>query len=238
MSFSLHLAKAAEEYGLSLTEKQMCQFDQYYHLLIEWNEKMNLTAITDPQEVAVKHIIDSLSCYKKELFSNNCSVIDVGTGAGFPGLPLKIFRSDIKLTLLDSLQKRTVFLRTVTEKIDLDEVKILHSRAEEDGQNKAYRGQYQIALSRAVARLNVLSELCLPFVAVGGYFIALKGAQYQEEIEEAQKAITLLGAKITEFKPVVLPGLEDKRAVIYIHKNAVTPSKFPRRPGIPEKKPL
>lgn len=238
MSFSQYLSEASEKYGLILSGKQISQFDAYYRLLIEWNQKMNLTAIVEPQEVAVKHIIDSLSCYKKEIFINECSVIDVGTGAGFPGLPLKIFRPDIKLTLLDSLQKRTVFLREITEKIGLEKVDVVHARAEEAGQKRQYRENYQVALSRAVARLNILCELCLPFVTVGGTFIALKGAQAQEELCEAKRSVALLGAQITDVHTVLLPGLDDKRAVIYIHKDTRTPDAYPRRPGIPEKKPL
>lgn len=238
MSFSQYLAEASEQYGLFLSDKQINQFDMYYRLLIEWNQKINLTAITEPQEVAVKHIIDSLSCYKEKIFTSRCSVIDVGTGAGFPGLPLKIFQPDIKLTLLDSLQKRTIFLREISEKLGLEEVDVIHARAEEAGQNRLYREKFQIALSRAVARLNILCELCLPFVTVGGTFIALKGAQAQEELSEAKKSVALLGAQIADVHSVLLPGLDDKRAVIYIHKDTRTPDIYPRRPGIPEKKPL
>lgn len=238
MSFSGCLEKAAVEYGIKLMPQQIAQFDQYYQLLIEWNEKINLTAITAPQEVAVKHIIDSLSCYREDLFPPGCKVIDVGTGAGFPGLPLKIFRPDIKLTLLDSLQKRLNFLQNVVEKVGLSEVDLVHARAEEGGQNRKYRGCYQVALSRAVARLNVLCELCIPFLVSGGYFIALKGAQFKEEVEEAKRAVTLLGAEVTAVEPVVLPGLTDKRAVIYLKKINETSPQYPRRPGTPEKKPL
>lgn len=236
--FAQALKTAADEYGLALTAKQITLFERYYELLIEWNEKMNLTAITDPQEVAVKHMIDSLSCYDKAYFPDNCTVIDVGTGAGFPGLPLKIFRPDIRLTLLDSLNKRLNFLQQVISELNLVDVTLIHARAEEGGRRKDLRDKYQVAVSRAVARLNILSELCLPFVAPGGHFVALKGAQYMEEAEEAKRALGQLGAKGAEVRPVKLPGLEDRRAVIYIAKEKKTPETFPRRPGIPEKKPL
>ncbi|CQR70035.1 Ribosomal RNA small subunit methyltransferase G [Sporomusa ovata DSM 2662] len=232
------LAKAAAEYGLSLAPKQLAAMDNYFQQLVVWNEKVNLTAITEPYEVAVKHMIDSLSCYQEELFTPGVRIIDVGTGAGFPGIPLKIFQQDIKLTLMDSLNKRLNFLRAVIDDLSLDGVYIVHARAEEAGKNKQYREQYHLAVSRAVARLNVLCELCLPFVKVGGWFIALKGAQYEEEAQEAAKAVTLLGGKIETIKPVKLPGLIDKRAVIYIKKVAVTPQTYPRKAGTPEKKPL
>lgn len=232
------LAKAAAEYGLNLVPEQLAAMDNYYQQLVAWNEKVNLTAITEPYEVAVKHMIDSLSCYQEELFTPGVRLIDVGTGAGFPGIPLKIFQQDIKLTLMDSLNKRLNFLRAVIDDLSIDGVYTVHARAEEAGKNKQYREQYQLAVSRAVARLNVLCELCLPFVKVGGWFIALKGAQYEEEVREAAKAVTLLGGKIENIKPVNLPGLTDKRAVIYIKKIAVTPQTYPRKAGTPEKKPL
>lgn len=238
MIFHESLVKAAEEYGINLAENQVVAFDKYYKLLIEWNEKINLTAITDPQEVAVKHMIDSLTCLDSAYFPQGCSVIDVGTGAGFPGIPLKIFRSDVKLTLLDSLQKRLKFLQEVVDNVGIKQVALIHSRAEDAGHKKELRGKYQVAVSRAVARLNVLCEYCLPLVAVGGSFIALKGAQFQEEIEDAKGAVKLLGGEITAVRNVKLPGLDDIRAIIYIKKVKETPTQFPRKAGLPEKKPL
>lgn len=232
------LAKAAAEYGLNLVPEQLAAMDKYYQQLVAWNEKVNLTAITEPHEVAVKHMIDSLSCYQEELFTPGVRLIDVGTGAGFPGIPLKIFQQDIELTLMDSLNKRLNFLRAVIDDLALEGVYTVHARAEEAGKNKQYREQYQLAVSRAVARLNVLCELCLPFVKIGGWFIALKGAQYEEEVREAAKAVNLLGGKIENITPVILPGLTDKRAVIYIKKIAATPQTYPRKAGTPEKKPL
>ncbi len=212
--------------------------DTYNRLLLEWNQKMNLTAITAPQEVAVKHMIDSLSCYRADIFTDGASVVDVGTGAGFPGIPLKIYRPAIQLTLLDSLNKRLNFLQTVVDSLGLDGVALVHARAEEAGQNKLYREKYQVAVSRAVARLNILCELCLPLVKTGGWFVALKGAQYEEEAREAAAALTALGGSIELVQPVSLPGLADKRAVIYIRKVAATPPGYPRKAGTPEKKPL
>lgn len=238
MTFRAALAQAAAAYGLNFSLDQHAGFEQYYNLLIEWNEKINLTAITEPDEVAVKHMIDSLTCLDSAYFPSGCTVIDVGTGAGFPGLPLKIFRPDIKLILLDSLNKRLNFLQEVVDKLNLTEVKLIHSRAEDGGRATALREKHQVAVSRAVARLNVLCEYCLPFVQVGGSFVALKGAKFAEEVTEAKKAVKILGGEIAAVKEVKLPGLEDARAVIYINKIGPTPSQYPRRSGLPEKKPL
>ncbi|MCX7779379.1 MAG: 16S rRNA (guanine(527)-N(7))-methyltransferase RsmG [Negativicutes bacterium] len=238
MEFLQALQGALAAYGLKVTDEQCAAMNRYYELLLAWNEKMNLTAITQPQEVAVKHMVDSLSCLDPEFIPPDSALIDVGTGAGFPGLPLKIVRPDIRLTLLDSLNKRLNFLQEVTSALKLKHVDIVHGRAEETGKSKQYRERFQVATARAVARLNVLCELCLPFVAVGGYFIALKGAQYQEELGEAQNALRLLGGDVAHIRPVKLPGLDDVRAVIYIRKIAATPGEYPRRPGMPEKKPL
>ncbi|CVK18580.1 MULTISPECIES: 16S rRNA (guanine(527)-N(7))-methyltransferase RsmG [Sporomusa] len=237
-SFQELVANAAAEYGLQLTNGQIAAMDTYYRLLLEWNEKMNLTAITEPHEVAVKHMIDSLSCYREEIFTAAARIVDVGTGAGFPGIPLKIFQPELELILMDSLNKRLNFLREVAGNLGLQGVAFVHARAEEAGKNKQHRESYDIAVSRAVARLNVLCELCLPMVKVGGWFIALKGAQYEDEVHEAAKALTILGGKVADIRPVSLPGLADKRAVIYIKKVAATPPSYPRKAGTPEKKPL
>ncbi len=238
MTFAASLAAAAAASGFDLTKSQLEAFSVYNDLLLAWNEKVNLTAITDPQEVAVKHVVDSLSCYDSDYFPAAATIVDVGTGAGFPGLPLKIYRPEIRLTLLDSLNKRLNFLREVVERLGLGGVDIVHARAEEAGRLKDRRDHYQVATSRAVARLNVLAELCLPFVALGGFFIALKGAQYRDELDEAARAIATLGGQVAEVRPVRLPGVDDSRAVIYIRKVSPTPPAYPRRPGTPEKKPL
>ena len=238
MIFTEALTKAAADYGLKISPDQYVAFATYFKLLLEWNEKINLTAITLPEEVAVKHMIDSLTCLDNTFFTENCSVIDVGTGAGFPGLPLKIFRPDIRLTLLDFLNKRLNFLQEVVEQLALKEVNLIHSRAEDAGRAKHLRDKHHIAVSRAVARLNVLSEYCLPLVEVGGCFIAMKGAKFSEEVSEAKQAVKVLGGEIAEVREMKLPGIDDVRAVIYINKIKPTPDQYPRRSGLPEKKPL
>ena len=235
MSFREILDQAAKEYGVVLNEEQMVSFTQYFEILVEWNQKVNLTAITSPQDVAVKHMIDSLSCYDDEIFKVGAKIIDVGTGAGFPGLPLKIFRPDLRLTLFDSLNKRILFLKAAAEVLGINDIEFIHSRAEDGGKNVLFRERYDIVVSRAVARLNILCEWCLPFVAVGGFFIALKGQQYNLEVNDAQGAIKLLGGEITKVRNIKLPGIDDVRAVIYIKKIKKTPFAFPRRPGVAEK---
>lgn len=238
MDFSSLVRERASEFGLSIADAQAEQFSIYYRMLIEWNEKVNLTAITEAEEVAVKHMVDSLSCYDKAIFQLGCSVVDVGTGAGFPGVPLKIYRPDLQLTLLDSLNKRILFLQELSESLGLSDVQCIHARAEEAGRDPKLRGQFDVAVSRAVARLPVLAELCLPLVKVGGYFIALKGAQFREEAAEAGKAISLLGGRVSEVRSVSLPRLPDVRGIIYIEKKSATPAAYPRKPGTPEKNPL
>jgi 16S rRNA (guanine527-N7)-methyltransferase len=235
--FKSELEKAALAYGLELSEKQVEDFGLYYEMLLDYNERVNLTAITEPGEVAVKHIIDSLSCYESDIFPDGVSVIDVGTGAGFPGVALKIFRPGLKLTLMDSLKKRLVFLEAVAKALNINAA-MIHSRAETAGQNKAHREKYDLAVSRAVAKLSVLAEYCLPLVKVGGYFVALKGASYETEIAEAEKAISALGGSLAKITPITLPFLPDKRAVIYLKKITPTPKTYPRREGIPSKNPL
>ena len=238
MTFTEAIEKAAAAYGCSLCPEQMQAFTLYYELLVDWNTRINLTAITEPEQVAVKHMIDSVSCHDPAVFFAGARVIDVGTGAGFPGLPLKIFQPDLRLTLLDSLNKRVKFLQTVADALVLQDIAVIHARAEEGARNKAYREMFDVAVSRAVARLPVLCEYCLPFVKVGGYFVALKGMQYEAEAEEAKKAIFLLGGKVEAIRPVKLPGLDDIRAVIYIKKIKKTPAVYPRKAGTPEKNPL
>lgn len=236
--FQKFMAQAAERAGLVLSEGKLKQFARYYEMLIEWNERMNLTAITAPQEVAVKHMVDSLTALETGLFSQGASVIDVGTGAGFPGLPLKICRPDLRLTLMDSLQKRVGFLEAVVQELGLKEVSCVHARAEEGARERAYREQFDIAVSRAVAALPVLSEYTLPFVKKGGFLVALKGAKYAEEAEAAGKALSLLGGSAPKCLAVQLPGLEDKRAIVTVEKVRPTPKAYPRKAGTPAKKPL
>lgn len=238
MNFVDELKIAATEYGLNLTEDQISAFNKYYELLYEWNKKINLTAITEPKDVAIKHMVDSLSCFKADLFKENTSLIDVGTGAGFPGLPLKIFYPSLKLTLLDSLNKRVKFLQLVVDELGLKDVEVIHARSEEAARNKKYREKFDLATARAVARLPIICEYCLPFVKDGGTFIALKGRQYEEEATQAQKAIKVLGGKISDIMPVKLPEIDDKRAVIYIKKIKSTPKTYPRKAGTPERNPI
>lgn len=238
MNFKDYLKDATEKYGISLSDEQLDQFDKYYQLLVEWNEKINLTAITEPREVAIKHMVDSLSCWQADLFEDGIAVIDVGTGAGFPGIPLKIYRPDIKLILLDSLNKRIKFLQTVVDELGLKDVKCIHARAEEAARNKALREKFDLVVSRAVARLPVLAEYCLPFVKTGGIFAALKGMKFAEEAADAKKALSVLGGSQPECVEIKLPYLEDKRAVIYIKKEKSTPKAYPRKAGTPDKNPL
>ncbi len=238
MDFREALEWAAADYGLVLNTVQQQQFTLYYQLLVEWNGKMNLTAITAPQEVAVKHMVDSLSCYDERLFPQGAKVIDVGTGAGFPGIPLKIFRPDLRLTLLDSLNKRLVYLQAVVDKLSLAEVQFIHGRAEDVAHNRKFREKFSLVTSRAVARMTVLTELCLPFASVGGYFLALKGRDVSTEVKDAKRAIQILGGNVSEVRPVCLPGLTDERSIVVMQKMRLSPENFPRRPAIIEKKPL
>ena len=238
MSFAEILKKAAEEYGISLSETQLQQFDRYQELLVEWNQKMNLTALTEPKDVAIKHMIDSVSVYDEKWFSEGMSVIDVGTGAGFPGLPLKILCPSLKVTLLDSLNKRVKFLEAVVSELGLSDIVCVHARAEEAARQKQYREKFDAVVSRAVARLPILAEYDLPFVRVGGFFAAMKGAKYEEEAQEAKKAVKLLGGGEPVLREIKLPELEDKRGIIYIRKEKKTPPVYPRKAGTPEKNPI
>lgn len=215
--------------GLPLDSEKTVQFKRYSELLCEWNEKMNLTAITDSEGIAVKHFLDSCLPLSMVDVPTGATVIDVGTGAGFPGVPMKILRSDISLALLDSLNKRLTFLSAVLDDIGL-KAELIHSRAEDKGAS-ALRESFDIATARAVARLSVLCEYCLPFVKVGGAFLALKGPDAKHEVDEARSAIKLLGGRVEAVKEYSLPG-GDKRTLIVIAKTAPTPKRFPRKKGI------
>lgn len=236
--FQNDLIHAMEAMGLVLEDYQIRQFCRFEELLLETNKVMNLTAITDPGEVAVKHMADSLSCYDERYFPKDASLLDLGTGAGFPGIPLAIFRPDLTVTFFDSLQKRLNFLNEVCRKTGLRKVAFLHGRAEEMAHQEAYREQFDLVTSRAVARLSILCEWALPYVRNNGLFIALKGAQYEEEIKEASNALRILGGTLEEVRPVTLPGLSDKRAVLYIRKSGTSPAKYPRKPKMAAKHPL
>lgn len=216
----------------ALDDEQLDKFEKFYRLVVEQNRVMNLTAITEPHEFAVKHIIDSLSAWDEEIFRNVERIADIGTGAGFPAIPLKIFRPQIKFCLIDSLNKRVEFLKRVVTELELDGVEIFHGRAEELSRQEIFREQFDVVTSRAVARLNILAEYCLPFVKVGGYFVAMKGKAFREELDEAKSAIKILGGGKIIVREIKLPTLDDSRAVIYVSKNKPTPIKFPRRENL------
>ncbi|QNQ82810.1 16S rRNA (guanine(527)-N(7))-methyltransferase RsmG [Lactobacillus sp. PV012] len=226
--------------GIELTEKQKQQFATYYEELIATNEKVNLTRITDKEEVYSKHFYDSVTplIEFKELFEGNKTLCDVGAGAGFPSLPIKILQPDLKVTIIDSLGKRLNFLKALIEKLGLENVTLVHSRAEDAGKNPALREKFDLVTGRAVARMSVLSEYCLPLVKKDGYLIALKGPKAQEELNDAKKAIKILGGEVQEVKELVLPNSTDERTLIVIKKVAVTPKKYPRQAGTPARKPL
>lgn len=236
--FPNDLIHAMEAMGFILEERQVQQFCRFEEMLLETNKVMNLTAITEPGEVAVKHIADSLSCYDEKYFPEGASLLDLGTGAGFPGVPLAIFRPDLTVTFFDSLQKRLNFLRDVCLETGLGKVAFLHGRAEEMAHQEAYRERFDLVTSRAVARLSILCEWALPYVRKDGLFIALKGAQYEEELKEASNALRILGGTLEEVRPVTLPGLSDKRAVLYIRKSGTSPTRYPRKPKMAAKHPL
>ena len=222
--------------GVRFLVEQAEQFFDYMNLLIEWNEKINLTAITDPEEIILKHFIDSITILKE--IEDNSKIVDVGTGAGFPGIPLSIMNPSLKITLVDSLNKRLIFLQEVVNKLGLKNIEIVHARAEEFGQNKKYREKFDISTSRAVANLSTLSEYLIPLVKVGGKVISMKASEAQEEINDAKKAIEVLGGSIEKVEEFNLPQSDIGRTVIIIRKNKQTPNKYPRKPGTPSKEPI
>lgn len=234
--FSNILINTAKQINVDISKEQAEKYFTYMQLLLEWNEKINLTAITAPNEVILKHFIDSITIEK--YIKQNSTVIDVGTGAGFPGIPLSIIRDDLKITLMDSLNKRIKFLDDVIEKNNLTNVDNVHSRAEELGRNRDYRETFDVATSRAVASFNVLLEYMLPFVKVGGYCICMKGSSVEEEIENSKKALAVLNAKLEKVETFNLPGSDNGRNIVIIKKVGATPSKYPRKPGTPAKEPL
>lgn len=232
------LKTVAAQIGVELNDTQLLQFEQYYALLLEWNRVMNLTAITEKQDVIMKHFIDSLLLSKYKNFHERLRVIDVGTGAGFPGIPLKIAFPELEITLMDALNKRLKFLDAVIQELSLKDIQTVHSRAEDGGKNEFYREQYDIAVSRAVANLSSLSEFCIPFVKVGGYFIPYKSGALEEELKSGKKAIRLLGGSIENIFSTVLPETEMERKFVFVKKIEPTPSVYPRKSGMAVKKPL
>lgn len=214
------------------------KFILYRDLLKQWNQKINITSIEDDEEIYLKHFIDSILLLNKDNINENKKIIDVGTGGGFPGLPLKIMNNNYKITLLDSLRKRIDFLQEVADALNLSDVKLIHGRAEDFGQNKEYREIYDICVSRAVAPLNVLSEYCIPFVKVGGYFAAYKSNIISQEITNSDNAIKKLGGKLKEIKEICIPGTDIIRKIVIIEKVEPTNKRYPRKAGKPSKEPL
>ncbi|KPB04471.1 16S rRNA (guanine(527)-N(7))-methyltransferase RsmG [Bacillus sp. CHD6a] len=227
-----------EEKGISLSPQQLSQFDTYYKLLVEWNEKMNLTAITDEEEVYLKHFYDSITASFYVDLNKELSLCDVGAGAGFPSIPLKICFPNIKVTIVDSLNKRITFLQNLASELGLKNVHFVHDRAETFGKNADYREKFDLVTARAVARLSVLSELCLPLVKEGGMFVPMKAAAASEELEKGKKALQILGGKLEKVHSFSLPLEESERNILIINKIKSTPKKYPRKPGTPNKQPL
>ncbi len=227
-----------EKLNIEITDEMAEKFENYYKLLVEKNKVMNLTAITEYDEVLLKHFYDSLSIVRTMDIKNVEKVIDVGTGGGFPGIPLKIVFPHLKITLLDSLNKRIVWLNEVIEELDLKDIKAYHGRAEEFGHKDDYREQYDLCVSRAVANLSTLSEYCIPFVKKNGYFVSYKAATVNEEVETAKKSVKILGGEIKDICSFLLDDVDMERNLVKIQKVSKTPNKYPRKAGLPTKEPL
>lgn len=234
--FKSKLKENAKIIGVSLDDNMLDQFYRYKNMVLDWNEKINLTAITDDLEFIIKHLVDSLTINK--YIEPGKKIIDIGTGAGFPGIPIKILNKENKIVLFDSLNKRIKVLEDIVEKINLENVDLIHGRAEETFKSIKYREQYDIAVSRAVASLNVLVELMLPAIKVGGKCICMKGNNAENEIEEAKKAIEKLGGEICKVEKIILPELKLERNIVVIEKVKQTPKQYPRKPGTPQKLPI
>ena len=227
-----------EEKGIALDVRQLQQFERYFELLVEWNEKMNLTAITEKEEVYLKHFFDSVSASFFVNFNGSLKICDVGAGAGFPSIPLKICFPELNITIVDSLNKRITFLDHLAKELDLSNTFFFHDRAETFAKKQEFREQFDIVTARAVARMSVLSELCLPLVKEGGQFVAMKAASADEELKTAERAIKQLGGKLSAVHPFTLPIEESNRNIVIVKKVKKTPNKFPRKPGMPNKMPL
>ncbi|HEN4378098.1 TPA: 16S rRNA (guanine(527)-N(7))-methyltransferase RsmG [Streptococcus agalactiae] len=226
------------EHGITLTDKQKKQFETYFRLLVEWNEKINLTAITDKEEVYLKHFYDSIAPILQGYIDNSpLSILDIGAGAGFPSIPMKILYPEIDITIIDSLNKRINFLNILANELELSGVHFFHGRAEDFGQDKVFRAKFNIVTARAVARMQVLAELTIPFLKVNGRLIALKAAAAEEELISAEKALKTLFSQVTVNKNYKLPNGDDRNITI-VSKKKETPNKYPRKAGTPNKKPL
>lgn len=234
--FTIKMKDKSKELGLEIAVEQIQQFYQYMDLLIDWNNRINLTAITNPDEIILKHFIDSLTINSK--ITRGAKIVDVGTGAGFPGIPLAIVNNSLKITLVDSLNKRLIFLQEVVNKLNLNNVEIIHARAEEFGQNKKYREKFDYATSRAVANLSTLAEYLIPLVKVDGKCLCMKASDATDEIEQAKKAINVLGGTIQNIEEFVLPQSDIGRTIVTINKVRQTPGKYPRKAGTPSKEPI
>ncbi len=236
IQFLKELNKQAKKINIELTNKQMEQFYLYMNLLLEWNEKINLTAIIEPRDIIKKHFIDSLTI--NPYIEENTKMIDIGTGAGFPGMPIKIVKENSKVVLLDALNKRLKFLEEVIKQNELLNIETIHYRAEDAGKDKRYRENFDIAISRAVAPLNILLEYLLPFVKKGGKCICMKGSNAKEEIEQSKNAIKILGGEIEKIEEFELPDSDMERTIIIVRKVLNTPNKYPRKAGTPSKNPI
>lgn len=239
MNYNLEKFKnGLQQLHIALSEKQMEQFLQYYELLVEKNKVMNLTAITEFDEVVEKHFLDSVSLTKQMDLHQPLKVLDLGTGAGFPGIPLKIVFPELEITLMDSLNKRVLFLQDVISSLQLENIEAVHGRAEEAARNKKYRESFDLCVSRAVANISTLSEYCLPFVKIGGSFISYKSSTIEDELEDGKKGIAILGGKVKDVYKFTLPDSELQRSFVIIEKEKKTPKAYPRKAGTPSKEPL
>lgn len=234
--FVLELSK----HNFELTDKQKQQFKLYFKMLIEVNEHVNLTRITEEDEVYLKHFYDSITPLFTfgAVFKDGATLCDVGAGAGFPSIPLKILKPGLKVTIVDSLQKRLNFLKDLISELGLTDVELVHGRAEDVGQNNLYRERFDIVTARAVARMSVLSEYCLPLVKKGGYFVALKGPKAEDELDDGKKALEVLGGKLIKDEELTLPESEEERTLVLVQKVKSTPKKYPRQAGTPRRKPI
>lgn len=231
------LVEVLKQWNIDISDKQQEMFERYYELLVEWNEKMNLTSITEREEVIYKHFLDSSALLNYCDLSNK-KILDVGTGAGFPGIVIKILVPDCKITLLDSLAKRITFLNTVIEELQLSNITAIHGRAEDYAHNNKYREQYDYVTSRAVANLSTLSEYCIPYVKVNGYFVPYKSGNIDEELNTSNNALSLLGGSLEKVEKFSLPNTDFDRSIVFIKKNKSTKKQYPRKAGTPSKSPL